>query len=169
MFWISVEHRGLEVEEIYLVFLGREADPVGKAFFVNELMRGVSEGQISITILASTEYLARQASLRRDFVDGVFLDVLGHAPDATGKAILNQQLQTGAITRADVAFMVLSSEESSRLAIDQFYVAFLERPVDPAAASFFFIQIRNGQLTPLGLAMFLGGSQEFFQNAVALV
>src|SRR6266852_6505667 len=56
-FWVSPEHRGIQVDAFYQTFLNRLADSSGRAFWVNQLVTGaVSELQVEADFLTSAEY-----------------------------------------------------------------------------------------------------------------
>src|SRR5439155_6207789 len=42
--WQSAEHRGLQVDHYYATFLGRQAEPAGRAFHVQRFLNGAGEG-----------------------------------------------------------------------------------------------------------------------------
>jgi hypothetical protein len=55
-FWQSPEHRGRQVDQFYATLLHRQADPGGRASWVNALQTGLSEADLMRSFLTSAEY-----------------------------------------------------------------------------------------------------------------
>ena len=84
-FWLSEEHRGLQVDLFYRILLKRAADPAGRAFWLNTLLGGTSEVEVVAGIASSPEYTASHPTAE-DYVNGLYLDLLDRAADPGGLA-----------------------------------------------------------------------------------
>jgi hypothetical protein len=110
-FWISAEHRGLEVDQFYTTLLHRAADAAGRQAWVNALLAGASENDVVVDFLTSGEYTASHPDVA-SYVTGLYADLLSRSPDAAGFAFWSQILQTGSRSRGAVAYYFLTSTES---------------------------------------------------------
>lgn len=124
----SPEYVGRVVDGMYLSYLHRRADPVGRAAWVSAMVSGVSENEVATAFVTSVEYAARRAT-NSSFVDGLYRDILGRAPDAAGLNAHTASMQGGA-TRAQVAATFLSSTERIDRVITQQYGQLLGRSAD---------------------------------------
>jgi hypothetical protein len=83
--WRSIEHRRIEVDQLYQTFLHRPPDPAGRSFWVRVLESGMSETAVAVRFLTSAEYQRAHPKLKL-FVKGLQTDALGqpaHAASAT--------------------------------------------------------------------------------------
>lgn len=162
-FWLSPEHRGVQVDTFYRLLLQREADPTGRAQWVNALLAGVSEVEIVATFVSSAEYTATHPTAE-SFVNGLYQDVLGRAADSAGAATWTQIVASGARNRAAVAYYFLTSEEAYLKALDDYYRHFLGRPADPAGLAGLLTVLEDGS-NPAAIAAVFLSSPEYFQRA----
>src|SRR5207249_7797853 len=72
------------VQNWYVRYLGRPADPSGLNNWVGYLYRGVSPEFVQTGILDSDDYYYRQGSIPEGFVTGLYVDVLGRATSCLG-------------------------------------------------------------------------------------
>src|SRR5262249_39986937 len=134
-FWLSPEHRGLQVDSYYLRYLKRPSDTAGRQFWVNRFVNdGLSESQVQLGFLTSQEYNTTNAS-DTAFVTALYRDVLGRAPDTAGQNFWVQQLQQGS-SRQDVATAFLTSAENFNLVVESDYVNLLHRASDASGKQF---------------------------------
>ncbi len=90
----SPEHYGQIVDSDYLDYLDRPADASGRQYWVDRLLGGMSEDDLAAYLLDSAEYSTKHAS-NTAFVDALYLDVLGRAADAGGRAAKLAVLASG--------------------------------------------------------------------------
>jgi len=158
-FLASVEYLGLEVDRFYATFFHRSADVGGRGFWVTRLAAGVSASEVAAAFLTSLEYTTAHAAAD-SFVSGLFTDVLGHSGGAQ-MAAWQQLLQNGVLSRTQAALVVLTSDEAYMQAINENYLDFLGRPVDPAVIPAFLAAASAGQLSPVALSSSILGSAEY--------
>jgi parallel beta-helix repeat protein len=161
--WQSPEHRGLEVDRDYLLYLHRPADPLGRQAWVNAFLMGASENQVALGFLTSGEFMAEHPD-DSSFVSGLYFAVLGRSAGASEIAGWQQALQNG-LSRAGLAQMVLASPEADLRLLDQYYQSYLGRPADMAAQQAWLPLLENGVLTPAAVAEAILASDEFFARA----
>jgi hypothetical protein len=95
------------------------------------------------------------------FVDGLYHDVLGRAPDTQGEARSLTILDQGG-TRAQVAAGFVLSPEARVVQVEAAFQQFLHRAADPQGLSTFVNVLQaGGSITTVDLALI--GSQEYFQ------
>jgi hypothetical protein len=130
--WESAEHRGLQVDRYYAIYLHRSADPFGRAAWIRAFQGGASEIDVQRAIVTSGEYQVAHGS-NAGFLTGLYVDILGRTPDSRGHANWLRQLNSG-VSRARVAQAFLTSTEAYRLALNRYYEDYLHRPADESGA-----------------------------------
>jgi hypothetical protein len=161
--WESAEHRGLQVDGFYATFLHRAADLGGRAAWVNALLHGIVEQDVARAFLVSPEY-ARTHPDVGTFVQGLYADILGGAPDPGGLAFWSQVAGSGlqGLGPAMAAQGLLTSTEGLRRLVDKYYVAFLGRLPDALGEQFWLDALQSGQESLASVAQALLASDEFF-------
>jgi hypothetical protein len=141
-FWLSPEHRTLQVEQYYEQYLHRPADPAGLDFWTRVFTNGgQSEIQVQEGIIASQEFQTANSS-NTAYVTALYLDILGRPPDPAGLAFWQGQLQSGA-SRQQVALGILSSDEARLRLLDSYYLTLLHRPPDTPGEQFWLNRLRD--------------------------
>jgi hypothetical protein len=115
------------VDGLYRRLLGRPADPVGIALFVNLLRSGAMDEQVEAIILDSDEYFQHVGGTNSAFVTALYQDVLGRGPDPAAQFFLNA-LAAGA-PRSPVALQIRLSTERVAGDIGSYYQVFVGRQV----------------------------------------
>lgn len=106
---------------------------------------------------------AAVGTANENFVDQLYRDILHRAPDP-GSAGWVSALDSGSLDREDVVEGILDSEEGIRNQINDLYVRFLDRPVDPTGLAGWTQFLRNDDNTNLDLATQLLASDEYYQT-----
>jgi len=154
----SPEALGLQVDALYRRFLGREADPAGRAGFVAFLQNGGTLEQASTAILASGEYQARFGSSDAAFIESLYVRVLNRFPSsgevAGWVAVLPQ------LGRAGVAQQFLGSAEYRGKQVRLFYRTLLHRTPTSQEVSGWV----NSPADLLSIESSFAGSTEFQTN-----
>jgi hypothetical protein len=152
-FMDSVEFRfkGKFIAQAYLGILGRDAEHSGFRSWLTALLGGISREQIVGFFLSSAEFQNRfGANLTNgQFVATMYANVLLRAADTGGFNFWVGQLDSGQMTRAQVALAFLDSVEFQNLSVSQnrvdislLYFDMLRR--DPDAGGFsYWIGILN--------------------------
>ncbi len=105
----STEYRRLVIQDAYLRFLGRSADPSGLASSLNNLQQGGNWRDLARGLLASEEYyVQRGGSWDRLFVSALNLDLFSSPADDTSESML-KLLQTTKSRIAVVDAMLASN------------------------------------------------------------
>jgi hypothetical protein len=148
-FWLSPEHRSLQVQQYYQQYLHRSADPTGLTFWTQVFNGGQSEIQVQERIIASQEFQNANAS-DTAYITALYQDILGRAPEAAGLAFWQSQLQTGSSEnnrspRQNVALGILTSDEARLIVINHYYNTLLHRGPDPAGQQFWLGQLRSNE------------------------
>jgi Domain of unknown function (DUF4214) len=157
----SLEYRTRVVEGLYQSLLGRQADPYGLGNWLNFLGASHTVEQMEAGLLVSVEYSHLHAATSdQAYLAAVYHDVLGRAVDRSGRAFWSASLTFG-VARADVAFAILTSDESVQSLVGRSYEQYLYRPADPGGLAFFVSQVKQG-MTDQSLIVALDASDEFF-------
>ena len=168
-FWNSLEHRYRQVENYYRTYLGRAADPDGRAFWANLLHTGAAdEAGVALRFLQSGEADARAATPAA-YVGLLYTTVLGRPADAAGKAFWVGRLETGSLTRGQVASLIVRSDESHLRVVTSFYLGFLRRGISAGDLEAWRVLMRPGTIALTDLAVGLLGCDEAYANARAAV
>ncbi|MEX0713607.1 MAG: Ig-like domain-containing protein [Pirellulales bacterium] len=149
----SDEHLRNLVDSLYQHLLSRSAEPDGRDFWVSLIQSGVAEDEIVIGIAASDEYFNLHGSTNQTFVAGLYNDLLGRAPDASGLLFWESQMSAGA-SRGQVAASFVNSDEFHGLLVDDpsdrfgafegWYQDYLNRNADAGGRAFWVSVLRAG-------------------------
>jgi hypothetical protein len=115
-------------------------------------------------MLNSVEYVMRRTS-NAAFIDGLYRDVLGRAPEAAGMNMQLAALNSGT-TRASLTRAFLTSKERVDRVIADQYGKVLERRVDPMGLQWYSTMLTGSMTAADDLADALLGSQEYLAKAV---
>jgi hypothetical protein len=158
------EFFGREVDDLYVRYLHRPADPGGLLGGVVFLEGGGTGRQLALTLMASPEYYARAGGTPDGFLRALYADALGRDIDPGTLAAGEAAFAAGAGARVAVANVVLSSPEYRRDVAADFFAGYIGRPprADELAA------VENalvGGMSEELLAVLLLSQDEVFQKA----
>jgi uncharacterized delta-60 repeat protein len=167
-FFSSAEFQGTiaPVARLYFAYFLRIPDYSGLNFWIGYYRAGNTLDAISNQFVQSGEFQGTYGALDNgQFVDLVYQNVLGRAPDAQGRAFWKNELDTGARTRGQVMLQFSESAEyrgtsGAEVYVTMAYIGMLRRAPDAGGFNFWVQQIDNGGS---GLALINGflGSPEY--------
>lgn len=160
----STEYLGRMVEGIYSRYLHRRADAGGRAFWVQRMADGMSENDVATAFVNSVEYVSRHSS-NGAFVDGLYRDILGRAPDSAGMNFHLAALQRGT-SRAALTRTFLTSAERIDRAITEQYGQVLGRQVDATGRQWYRTLLGASDSVVDELAESLARSDEYLARAI---
>ena len=151
------------VNQLYSNTLGRQGDPGGIAYWVNQLRTGAqSVAEVAAHFYASPEYYnGIGGGTDTSWLTDLYHKLLGRNPDAGGLSYWKTQTtQTG---RVSVALRFYNSSESAHDRVKALYVKLLGRQPDTAGADYWAGQVViHGDIS---LAQNLSASNEYFNRA----
>lgn len=155
------EFRQAAVQQLFSRYLRRAAESEAAAFFSLQLAAGVTQEQIAEVLLASPEYFQEQGQgVNSRFLNAVYRDVLGRAPEDGARSFWGQALAAG-LSRADLVRIVLTSDEYRARLVGELYEQLLHRPADAVGADFFAGLLAAGGRREQVMAA-IAASDEFF-------
>jgi hypothetical protein len=117
------------VQQIYLAYFGRPAEPAGLTYFENLLLAAGAPSDIQSLTSAymqpggvhdiidvfsnSSESQALYAGDNSAFIEAVYLNLFNRSPDQAGKTYWSGLLNSGAISRANAALAILGGAQGS--------------------------------------------------------
>ena len=150
------------VEKIYVAFFGRPADPTGLAYYT-DLLNKANAPTTSAGLLNATSTDATVAAIFQSFgnsneaktlytgyttgtlVNTIYNYVLGRNAESGGLAYWSAKVDTGQVSTAQLAFMILQAAENdtngdaltvaSKVAVASAYTASLDQPAEITAFS----------------------------------
>lgn len=171
---------GAGVQRLYLATLGRAADPIGLGAWSAAVESGsASAGTVAANLVGSAEFAQRYgAPDNAGFVALLYGNAFGRAPDPPGLDYWVGNLNTGVLTRSEVALGVSNSPEVKAstapalaaglwapdpAAVDvvRAYQATLDRLPDAAGLAFWTSALESGAATTRQLVEAFVGSAEF--------
>jgi photosystem II stability/assembly factor-like uncharacterized protein len=158
----SDEYRTLLIMTFYSTYLGRPASPSDISNWLPQLQRGLTDEAFQAAILGSDEYFADHGSSNPSWLDALYNDVLGRAPDSSGQSQFLGQLQAG-ISRTTVALELLTSAEYRTILIQADFMKYLGRAASPADVTSFTTALQNGA-TDEAIIATLVSSAEYYAN-----
>ncbi|HEY8718574.1 S8 family serine peptidase [Pengzhenrongella sp.] len=140
----STEYRGRLVREAYDHYLGRAPEPGAVASWTDGMRRGMTIQNVSGALLASAEHYAGSGATNRDWVRGLFQDVLGRTPGNAEVEYWVARLGAPDGSRYRVALAFLSSTEHLGTVLDGYYRNLLDRGVDPGGRLAWVSRVQAG-------------------------
>jgi hypothetical protein len=125
----SIEKRSDLVTADYIKYLGRTPSAPEVASWVAVLQQGQTPEQVINAFVSSAEYFQKQGGTNSGWVNQVYQDLLGRAPDPGSQGFLTQ-LNAG-VARSLVAAALLGSTEYRTDLITQVYTTYLQRQPGP--------------------------------------
>jgi Domain of unknown function (DUF4214) len=119
----SGESLGRIVDSLYLRFLGRNSDAAGRASWVGRLQQGATLESVEAGFLTSPEYLGH---IDTDFVQSLYINILGRTGSAGELAAWNNQIQT--LGLAGIANGFLTSQEFRSDNVNTDFASFIHSP-----------------------------------------
>jgi len=133
------------VKQLYIDYLGREAEPAGLSYWTGLLDSGtMSLAAVINSFFNSGEYQ------NRSYVWQLYNSYMGRIADQAGLAYWAGLLNSGTMTREQVKSALLHSEEAMTVARDgvvQAYRTYLGREPDGAGLNYWIQQITDGNAT----------------------
>ncbi len=151
--YFSSESLGRLVDSFYLRFLGRQSDTAGRASFISFLQNGGTEQQMENIFLTSPEYLSH---IDTDFVQSLYINVLGRTGSSSELAFWNNQLQTIGLLGVANGFTG-STENRQNTAIADYETYLYRAPRSSEESS-----LVNSSKDLLEFAVFVESTSEFF-------
>ena len=121
----SVEGSRQEVRRAYQGLLGRNADAVGEDYWTNHL-QGHGVLDLRVLLMSSDEYYRYSGDTDTDWLEALYLDVLGRGSDQEGLEYWLDVLNSGVPRQLVVAGMYLSDEALGNR-VDAYYQESLGR------------------------------------------
>jgi len=118
----SQESLGRIVDGFYIRFLGRQSDAGGRASWISFLQNGGTEEHLETLFVTSPEYLSH---INTDFVQSLYINILGRTGDANELAGWNNQIQK--LGLAGIATGFTGSVENRTDTLDSYFQTFLHR------------------------------------------
>lgn len=160
------------VVRLYEAHFRRPPDAAGLRFWADQFRAGMSLEQISQEFARSTEFVTTYGALDdTQFIDQVYVNVLGRPADAAGRTYWVATLQSG-ISRGAMVVQFSESPEfraktDGRVKAIMLYVGMLQRTPDPGGLDYWAGVLDNGAPYDAAIAGFLV-SAEYSQRTRAL-
>jgi uncharacterized protein (TIGR03118 family) len=158
----STEYMNLEVSGLYTQLLHRGVDPQGLNYWTSILATGATVEEVAEGIAKSPEFYQLNGGTISGFVNGLYEDALGRAPDATGDAFFINELKADT-PRVQVAAAFFTGTEFLSDSVNNYYVSYLHRPADANGLAFFVNALQLGATDQQVIAVILS-SAEFLSD-----
>jgi hypothetical protein len=170
-FGTSLEHYQQFVTTAYAQYLGRVPAAFEVAYWVSLMQayettnhqQGLRQEQVEAGFLDSQEYLGRYGGVGKAWIDGIYHDLLGRAPDPMGESYWLAQLAGGA-DPTQVALGFTTSLERLRNRVTGIYQNLLERAPDTYGLNYWVALFQGGGTTEEIVSGFVG-SVEYYNRA----
>jgi hypothetical protein len=135
-----VATRVAEVQELYVAYFGRPADPAGLDYWTNIVEAQGSTAAVSATFAASPEYIVTYfGKTNTEIVDQIYTNMFGRTADAAGRAYWVNLLNNGTIKVdtivAEVAAAAVGTDSEAvenKVAAATAFTAELDTPAEVA-------------------------------------
>ena len=149
------------LDALYRKVFGRPVDETGRQSWTRAIQDGMLPATVAAGLYASDEFFQQSGSVER-FVERLYEEILGRAPDAQGRQYWIDRVNAGT-PRLDITRDFYGSLESRRDRVRALYLRFLAREPDPAGMDSWTRVLEGGD--DLKLATFLTGSTEYYNKA----
>lgn len=158
----STEYRSGLIQESYRRYLERSADRAGLAFWLEEMQRGRTIGDMESGFLASDEYYLQAGGDDAQWVRELYRHVLGRS--AASAEVTFWVGQVRAQGRYGVARGFLHSTEHLTTVIDGYYQDLLGRRIDPSGRRTWVTAIQTGTRLEQVIGAIVG-SDEYYARS----
>lgn len=153
----SIEYRTRRLQSMYQKYLGRAADAVGLAAFINNLTVGGTWDSVRATFLGSSEYYRRNGGSTAGFLSAIYRDVLGRGIDPVGQREFSRMLRND--SRDDVARRLLASDEARDKQVTVIYDELLGRSGSAGEVNFYSDLLARGTMETQVVAAFMASPE----------
>jgi hypothetical protein len=153
------------VTRLYEGVFPRIPDAGGVLYWRHRVTTGLSVPGVAANLVASAEFRsAHDAQSNATFVNAMYQQMLGRAPDSGGASYWTSMLDRGG-SRATFVYGVATSTEfvlrwAASSAVNEVYIGMLRRTADAGGSSYWLGQIRSG-MTPAAFVAAVYGSSEY--------
>jgi hypothetical protein len=161
-FVTSLEYRTLLVEQQYQNFLHRGTDAGGLRFWVNYVATGGAIEDLKSYILGSREYFALAGGTNTAYLQRVYLDAVGRPSDPGGLVFWLSLLNSGALSRSDVAKDFVTLSEPVGHLIAGFYQTYLRRAAQQSEIDLYSSLLQRKILRDEDVVRMLVATDEYF-------
>lgn len=150
--WNVFEHRAFQVDVYYQQFLNRTPDADGRAFWINQMLNGMSEPEVMTAFIATQEYQLNNVS-NEAFLAAVYGDLFDRTPDPSGEQFWLDELSSGRMTREMVGDALVHSSERYRRLVFDYYGDYYSRLPDAQGLDFWVDQLTSEALDDRGVGI----------------
>ena len=161
----SDEYYDNRIQQAYQDYLGRSADAGGLNFWRSLMRSGLTDEQLEAAFIGSAEFYNHSGNSDRAWVDEMYFDLLGRAPDAAGEAYWTNVLAHGG-NRSQVAAGFAASTEREGQTVRNDYLTFLGRQPGQAEVDGWVNAFHQGVSNEQVVAGFVA-SDEYFSEQTA--
>ena len=158
------EYRGLDVDRTFTRFLRRDVDPSGRTYWINSIGSGKALWRFRAQLFGSNEYFTKAGATNADYLEQVYLDVLGRPIDPSGRTYWLNKLDSGA-DRGSVALNFIKAPEFRRFVVDDQYLRFLDRKATTQEHATWDAKIIASTTGEQELIATLAASAEYFNRS----
>lgn len=159
----SDEYYDQRIQQAYQDYLGRSADASGLATWRALLQSGLTDEQLEAAFIGSAEFYNHAGGSDRAWVEEMYFDLLGRAPDAAGEAYWTNVLAQGG-SRSQVAAGFAASIERDGQAVRNDYLSFLGRQPSQSEVDHWVNAFHNGATNEQVVAGFTASDEYFNQQ-----
>jgi hypothetical protein len=162
----TLEYRHIQVEDAYLAFLQRHADPLGMSSAAAFLQAGGTTEALAAQIIGSPEYAQKSGVTNAGFLQALYQDVLKRTLDEGGRAFWDQALARG-MSPVAVASAFFASNEYRTEQVQSYYHQFLDRTAEPGGLNSWMAHLQHGDGDDQVIAAIIGEPHLEFFNKIA--
>ncbi len=166
-FFTSAEFSGtgLYVIKLYFATLNRDPDFPGWSYWFNAIHSGTTATTALNSFITSPEFQTLYGNLDNgSFVTQMYRNIMGRDPDPNGQAYYVGLLNTGGLTRADMADQFVRSPEYDgkvrpRAYANLLYMGFLRRTADASGLTFWTNTLSDPSALPGAISGFITSAE----------
>lgn len=161
--WQSAEHRQLQVQQMFVQFLHRAADPGGVTFWSNQFAAGADETEVELGFVSSPEFTQVWGADTDAFISGVFQSLDLEPP--AGTALATWEKIANNVSQHAAAVGILTFSDNYLNLIGDYYAEYLIRTPAKAELDYWLSYLELKDASPGTVAELFLSSPEFVQNS----
>jgi hypothetical protein len=159
----SQEYRQRAVSTLFERILDRSPTATELSTYGTALNATMTDQQVAAVLLGSQEFYDRSGDTTSGFINALYETALDRAPDSSGSSAFTAALNSGAMTRTQVAAAVTYSTEYRTILIQTLFASILDRSADSAGLAYYTAKLAAGSSIE-SVALTLATSSEVFTN-----
>ena len=160
-------YANLVIAPAFQQYLHRSPSAADLVFFTASLQAGTTDEEVEALVIASDEFFDRAGGTNGDWIQAVYISVLGRTADPAGSAYWLSALASG-VTRDQVSLEFTAGAERESARIEGDYSQVLDEPTTAQSTTYWLSQLKFGA-TNEDIIGLMAATDDFFHTATGRI